>query len=71
MVPTLGEHADVLDQLARLLDGLGCAVGIVELREVDLAAVDALLFVDHLEIADHGAPAPAPNADAGPLSGVD
>ena len=50
----LGKHADILDQLARLLDGFGGAVGIVELGEVDLASVDPALLVEHLEIADHG-----------------
>ena len=47
-----------LDQLAGLLDGLRRAVGIVIADEIDLAAVDAALGVDLLEVgflglADH------------------
>src|SRR5262249_17977578 len=49
-----GQHADILDQLAGLLNRFRCTVGIVKLRKADLAAIDAALFVDHLEIADDG-----------------
>src|ERR1700682_2702573 len=46
------------DQLARLLNGLRRAVAVVIADKVDLAAVHAALFVDHLEVgffdlADH------------------
>jgi len=41
-------------QLANLLDGLGRAVGVVILNEVDLAAVYAALVVDHLDIGGLG-----------------
>ena len=44
------QHFVALDQLARLLDRLGRAVAVVIGDEVDLAAVDAALIVDHLEI---------------------
>ena len=52
------QHLVALDQLARLLDGLRRAIGVVIGDEVDLAAVDAALVVDHPEIgglrlADH------------------
>src|ERR1700731_2142108 len=52
----LGKHAYVLDEFPRLLDGLRGAVGIVQLRELDLAAIDSALLVQHFEIADDGAP---------------
>ena len=51
-----GKHAHVLDKLSRLLNGFGRAVGVVQLRELDLAAVDSALLVQHFEIADDGAP---------------
>ena len=44
------EHAVALDELARLLDGLGRRIGVIERDQVDLAAVDAALLVDHLKI---------------------
>src|SRR5205814_8320928 len=43
------QHAVALDQLAHLLDGLRRAVAVVVGDEVDLAAVDAALLVDHRE----------------------
>ncbi len=48
------EDLVALDQLARLLHGLGRAVGVVIGDEVDLAAVDAAIVVDHPEIGAHG-----------------
>jgi hypothetical protein len=52
------QHLVALDQFARLLDGFWRAVGIVIADEVDLAAVDAALGVDLVEVglfglADH------------------
>ena len=44
------QHLVALDQLADLLDGLRRRVGVVILDQVDLAAVDAALVVDHLQI---------------------
>jgi hypothetical protein len=46
------QHVDLvaLDQLARLLDGLRRAIGVVIGDVLDHAAVDAALLVDHLEI---------------------
>ena len=49
-----GEHLVALDQLADLLDGLRRRIGVVIGDEVDLAAVDAALVVDHLEIGFFG-----------------
>jgi hypothetical protein len=50
----------LLDQLARLLDGLGRAVAVVETDEADLAAVHAALLVQHLEIGELGQAVGAP-----------
>jgi hypothetical protein len=47
------EHLVALDQLARLLHGFRRAVGVVIGDEVDLAAVDAAIVVDHPEIGAH------------------
>ena len=47
------EHLVALDQLARLLHRLRRAVGVVIGDEVDLAAVDAAIVVDHAEIGAH------------------
>ena len=44
------QHLVALHQLARLLDGLRRAEGVVIADEIDLAAVDAALGVDLLEI---------------------
>jgi hypothetical protein len=44
------QHLVLLDELARLLDRLRRAVAVVVADEVDLAAVDAALLVDHLEV---------------------
>ena len=48
------QHTVILDELARLLDGPGRAVAVVVGDEIDLAAVDAALGVDHLEIGSLG-----------------
>ena len=42
----------LLDEAARLLDGLRRAVAVVEADQIDLAAVHAALLVDHLEIGE-------------------
>ena len=47
------KHLVALDQLARLLDRLRRAVGVVVGNEVDLAAVDAAIVVDHPHIGAH------------------
>ena len=39
----------LFDETPRLFDGLRRAVAVVETEEIELAAVDAALFVDHLE----------------------
>ena len=44
------QHLVVFDQLADLLDGLRRRIGVVILDELDLAAVDAALLIDHVEI---------------------
>ena len=44
------QHFFLLDQPPRGFDRLGSAVGIIHGEELDLAAVDAALFVQHLEI---------------------
>src|SRR6185437_9197747 len=44
------QHAVLLDQLARLLDGFRRGVGVVVGNEIDLAPVDAALFVDQLVV---------------------
>ena len=44
----------LLDEAADLLDGLGRAVAVIEADQIDLAAVDAALLVDHLEIGGFG-----------------
>ena len=44
------QHFIALDQLAHLLHRLRGRVGVVVADEVDLAAVDAALFVDHPEV---------------------
>jgi hypothetical protein len=46
----------LLDQATDLFDGLGWTVAVVEADEIDLAAVDPALFVDHPEIGGVGAP---------------
>jgi hypothetical protein len=48
------QHLVLLDQLAHLLDRLGRAVAVVVGDEVDLAAVDAALGVDLLEVGADG-----------------
>ena len=48
------QHLVALDELAHLLDGLWRRVGVVILDQVDLAAVDAALVVDHLDIGGLG-----------------
>ena len=48
------QHFVILDQLARLLHRLRRAVAVVIGDEGDLAAVDAALLVDHLEIGSLG-----------------
>ena len=47
------EHLVALDQPARLLHGLRRAVGVVICDEIDPAAVDAAIVVDHPEIGAH------------------
>ena len=44
------QHFFLLDQPPRRLDAFRRAVGVVHGQELDLAAVDAALLVDHLEI---------------------
>ena len=44
------QHLLLLDQLAHHLDGLRRAIAVVATDEVDLAAVDAALVVDHGEV---------------------
>ena len=56
----------LLDQPARLLHRLRRAVPVVEADEIDLAAVDAALLVDHPEIGGLGL-ADQAVGDAGPL----
>src|SRR5262249_40718678 len=48
------EHLILLDELAYHLDGLRRAVAVVPGDEVDLAAVDAALLVDHVEVGGLG-----------------
>ncbi len=48
------QHFVILDQLARLLHRLRRAVAVVIADEGDLAAIDAALLVDHLEIGGLG-----------------
>ncbi|MGY3371525.1 hypothetical protein ACVWZL_008650 [Bradyrhizobium sp. GM2.4] len=48
------DHLVALDQLADLLDGLRRRIAVVIGDEVDLAAVDAALVVDHLEVGFFG-----------------
>src|SRR5260370_15341684 len=43
-----------LNELARLLDRFRRTIGIVKRHVVDLAAVDAALLVDHLEVCSRG-----------------
>ena len=57
----------LLDETAGLLDRLRRAVAVVEADEIDLAAVDAALIVDHLEI---GGLRPADHAVGGGRSAV-
>ena len=45
------QHLILLDQLAHQFDGLRRAIAVVAGDEVDLAAVDAALLVDHVEVA--------------------
>jgi hypothetical protein len=53
------QHFFLLDELAHLLDGPGRAVSVVEADELDVAAVDAAVGIDLLEIGElrlaHGA----------------
>jgi hypothetical protein len=39
-----------LDEFAHLFDGFRWRIGVVILDQIELAALDAALFVDHLEI---------------------
>ena len=48
----LGQHAQILDQLAARLHRLGRREAVVERDELDLASVDAALGVQHLEVRD-------------------
>ncbi len=47
------QHLVAFDQLADLLDGLGRAARVIVGDEIDLAAVDAALGIDLLEVGDH------------------
>jgi hypothetical protein len=47
------QHGIALDQLARLLHRLRRTVAVIVGDEVDLAAVDAAIVVDHAEIGTH------------------
>src|SRR5262252_7223355 len=52
-VPALScDYEDLIlfDQLARHLDGFGRRIGVVVGDEIDLAAVDATLGIDHFEV---------------------
>ena len=49
-------HLFLLDETADLLDRLRRAVAVVEADQIDLAAIDPALLVDHLEIGGLGAP---------------
>ena len=44
------QHVVFLDQLAHHFDGLRRAIAVVAADEVDLAAVDAALLIDHVEV---------------------
>ena len=44
------QHLVLLDQLTRHFDGLRRAVAVIAADEIDLAAVDAALIIDHGEI---------------------
>ncbi|MGY4300899.1 hypothetical protein ACVWXN_008994 [Bradyrhizobium sp. i1.4.4] len=48
------QHLVAFDELAHLLDRLRRRIGIVILDQIDLAAVDAALIVDHLEVGGLG-----------------
>ncbi|MGY3078460.1 hypothetical protein ACVWZZ_004868 [Bradyrhizobium sp. LM6.10] len=48
------EHLVAFDELANLLHGFRRRIGVVILDQIDLAAVDAALVVDHLEIGSLG-----------------
>jgi hypothetical protein len=48
------QHLVFFDHLAHKLDGFRRAVAVIAGDEVDPAAVDAALFVDHVEIGDFG-----------------
>ena len=48
------QHLVLLDQLPHLLDGLRRAVAVVAADEVDLAAIDAAVLIDHGEIGGFG-----------------
>jgi hypothetical protein len=50
------KHLIALDQLARLLDCLRRAIGVVIGDEVDFAAVHAAIVVDHAKIRAHRLP---------------
>ena len=47
------QHFVAFDQLARLLDSLGRAVGVVIGNEFDLAAINTAVIIDLLEVAFH------------------
>ena len=49
-------HLFLLDEPPHLLDRLGRAVGVVDADEIELAAVDPALLVDHLEVGGLRAP---------------
>ena len=55
-VPDEEQHLFLLDQLAHLLDRAWRTVAVVQADEVDLAAVDPALIVDHLEVGGLGRP---------------
>jgi hypothetical protein len=48
--------AFLFDQTPRLFEGLRRAVGVVDVEEIELAAVDAALLVDHSEVSGLGPP---------------
>ena len=48
------QHLILLDQLPHLFDGFRRAIAVVAADEIDLAAVDATLLVDHVEIGGFG-----------------
>ena len=48
------KHVLLLDELAHLFKGLRWAVSIIAANEVDLTAIYAALFVEHIEIGSFG-----------------